>query len=118
MKVLLKLLCLALLLAPLAGCKTMQPVSHGEWSNVTSRVEAGDTVEVQTRDGRDLRFTVTEVTDEALRGDGVEVRAEEIGQLKVRAVNTGRTVALGIGSAAIGYVVLSAVAFVLFMGAL
>lgn len=118
MRVLLKLLCLTLLLAAMPGCKTMQPVSHGEWSNVTSRVEAGDIVEVRTRDGRDLRFTVTEVTDEALRGDGVEVRAEDIGQLKVRAVSTGRTVALGVGGVAIGYMVLSAVAFALFMAAL
>jgi len=101
MKFLARAFCVLALLAMIGGCRTMQPIAHEKWSNVTSNVEVGDTVELTTNDGRALRFVVTEVTGDALVGQEVRVAADEIRQLKVHAVSKGRTTALAAGGGAV-----------------
>jgi predicted small secreted protein len=110
MKMLLKLLCLAVLLATLAGCKTMQMVGHDQWSDVTAKVAAGDTVEVVTTDGRVETFVVTEVTADALVGSDIRVAREEISRLQVRAVHKGRTFGAAFGGAGALFIILLAAA--------
>ncbi len=94
-----RLLCLLCLVLLLAGCKTMQPVAHDDLSRLQGQVERGDRVEVVTTDGRTLQFTVTDVTAEALAGDGVRVTQPEIASLRVKAVSKPRTFGAAFGGA-------------------
>lgn len=92
---------LLFLLVLAGGCKTMQPVAHDDWESLPGQVEAGDTVEVVTTDGRTETFVVTAVTDDALEGRDVRVARTDIAQLRVRAVHKGRTFGAAAGGAAI-----------------
>lgn len=94
-----RLLCLLCLVLLLAGCKTMQPVAHDDLSRLQGQVERGDRVEVVTTDGRTLQFTVTDVTPDALAGDGVRVTQPEIASLRVEAVSKPRTFGVAFGGA-------------------
>lgn len=94
-----RLLVMLGLLLLLAGCKTMQPVPHDDLSRLQGQVERGDRVEVTTTDGRTLQFTVTEVTADALAGDGVRVTQPEIASLRVQAVSKPRTFGAAFGGA-------------------
>lgn len=109
------LLVLGLLLM-LCGCKTLQTVPHQDLTRLQGQVEPGDQVEVLTTDGRSLDFKVTEVTAEALVGDGVRVSQEEIAGLRVRAVSKPRTFAAAFGGAGTVLVILFGLAFAGLMG--
>ena len=86
-----RLFLVLVLLSGLAGCKTMQVVSHDDLSALQGLVEPGDEVEGSTIDGRILEFTVTEVADNALVGADVRVQQPEIARLRVKAVSKPRT---------------------------
>jgi len=49
---------------------------------VNAAIEPGDSVIVRTVEGRTVEFVVTEVTDEALNGDGVDIPIRGIAELK------------------------------------
>lgn len=116
MKTLLKLSCLLVFLATLTGCMTMQNVSHDQWSDVTSQVEAGDTVEIVTTDGRVEKFVVTEVTDDSLVGSDIRIAREEISRLQVQAVHKGRTFGAAFGSAGAVLIIVLAAAMASVLG--
>ncbi|CAN5716791.1 hypothetical protein BH23PSE2_BH23PSE2_02110 [soil metagenome] len=116
MKILLKLLCLTILLAGITGCKTMQTVSHDQWSDVTRQVEAGDTVEVVTTDGQVQTFVVTEVTADALVGGDMRIAKEDISRLQVRAVHKGRTFGAAFGGAGAVLIIVLAAATAAVLG--
>lgn len=92
------------------GCRTMQPVDHGNWSSLQGQVKAGDTVEVVTRDGQVRTFLVTEVTPDALVGADTRVAQEDITRLRVDAVHKGRTFGAAFGGAATAFLILLAAA--------
>jgi hypothetical protein len=106
----LRLCFVLMLLLVLGGCKTMQAVPHDDLSQLQGQVERGDQVEVVTTDGRTLDFIVTEVSADALVGDGVRVQQPEISSLRVRAVSKPRTFGAAFGSAAVTVLVLIAAA--------
>jgi len=88
-------LCLLLgLLLLLGACKTMQPVAHDDLSRLQGQVERGDRVEVVTTDGRTLRFTVTEVTADALVGGDVAADARLLFRLFRFDLTTERSASL------------------------
>lgn len=109
------LLTMSLLLL-LSGCRTLQTVDHERWSALPGTVEAGDRVEVTTRDGRVQSFVVTEVTPDALVGANVRIPREDIGQLKVHAVHKGRTFGAAFGGAGVALLLVLAAAFASLLG--
>ncbi|MEX2150479.1 MAG: hypothetical protein WD793_09680 [Steroidobacteraceae bacterium] len=66
----------------LQGCTTMQPVQVPQSGTGPAAVQVGDTVELTTRAGRQHRFQVTEVTDDALVGQDMRVSYADIADLK------------------------------------
>jgi hypothetical protein len=67
----------------LQGCATMQPVQVPQTGSGPAAVQVGDTVELTTRAGREHRFPVTEVTDDALVGKDIRVAYADIADLKI-----------------------------------
>lgn len=100
----------------LAGCRTMQTVDHGNWASLPGTVEAGDRVEVLTRDGSVNTFVVTEVTPDALVGADVRIAREDITRLQVHAVSKGRTFGAAFGSAGVVLLLVLASAFASMLG--
>lgn len=105
-----------LVLMLLSGCRTMQPVEHGNWASLKGQVAAGDTVEVVTRDGQIRKFLVTEVTADALVGNDVSVAREDITRLQVSAVHKGRTFGAAFGAAGTVLLILLAAATASLLG--
>jgi hypothetical protein len=60
----------ALLVTMLAACSSMQPVRVSDLENgqASAGIEAGDRVEVISRDGEKFEFTVTEINESGLGG--------------------------------------------------
>lgn len=100
----------------LTGCRTMRAVEHGDWSSLKGRVEAGDTVEVVTTDGRVEKFVVTEVTPDALVGADTRIARDDISRLQVSEVHKGRTFGAAFGSAGAVLVILMALTFASLLG--
>ena len=100
----------------LSGCRTMRPVEHSDWSSLKGRVEAGDTVEVVTTDGRIEKFVVTEVTPDELVGADTRVAREDISRLQVNEVHKGRTFGAAFGGAGAVLLILFALTFASFLG--
>ena len=114
-----------------SGCVSMQnvPLPEGERLSQTLDVKAGDEVEVDTRDGKTLSFTVTAVEAEELIGNmeptdtevklgigeatGTEVRVryQDIASLRIQHLDMART--LRVGLKAVGVVLLLAALLVI-----
>jgi hypothetical protein len=90
---------LVVVLVLLCACRTMQPVEHANAGSLAGEVEAGDYVEVRTRDGRTLAFTVLAVTDDAIVGETVRVPRADIEEMRVKAVSKARTFGAAFGGA-------------------
>ena len=100
----------------LSGCHTMQSVQHSDWSSLKGRVEAGDTVQVVTMDGRTVKFVVTEVTPDALVGADTRIARDDISSLKVNQVHKGRTFGAAFGGAGVVIWILLAAATASLLG--
>ncbi len=107
---------LVLMLLLLSGCRTMQPVEHGNWSSLKGQVAAGDTVEVVTSDGQVRKFVVTEVTADALVGADTRIASQDITRLQVNAVHKGRTFGAAFGAAGTVLLILLAAATASLLG--
>ena len=83
-----------------AACRSMRTVDPvlDPAAPAFASVELGDTVEVQTREQKRIRFVVREVDNDAIVSvDGARYTRGEIVQLKREAVSGSRTVWLTIG---------------------
>ncbi|MEN8148941.1 MAG: hypothetical protein ABFS86_03910 [Planctomycetota bacterium] len=92
---------------PLAACMTWTQIPV---PRISSDVRPTDVVRIGTFDGREVRFTVTEVEPAALVGEDVRVELSRIQWLKRREFEAGKTFG-NIGNAALvvaGVVVLFA----------
>jgi hypothetical protein len=102
-----------LIILPLNGCTTLQPVEGGN-NNLPARIRAqklireGDRVEIRTVQDEAYTFKVTEVDDELVRGDAVTVRIDDIAELRLRRFNAQRTAGLVV--VIVGLVVMAAIA--------
>lgn len=98
--------CLAGLVACafLSACTTMRPVATADPAKLPSLVKAGDDVACTLRDGSHLAFKVVAVEPAALVGVSRRVPVADIAQLKIKRIDTGKTVLLcvGIVAAAVG----------------
>jgi len=92
------------------GCttmKTIRPASPG--APVFGKVKAGDTVSVQTHDGRSMRFVVQRVDGENLvAADGTHFAPTDIARLQRRSFSAGKTGALAAGLIAAAFLALVA----------
>lgn len=82
---------------------------------LTSDLEAGDTVYIETTSGEEYSFQIENISESAVSGDGISVRFDQIQILRVKEVDVERTlrdsanmtltvliVILSIGLAALG----------------
>ena len=70
-------------LALVNACSTTQPVTIQGSKSLAGQIMPGDRVEIEKKDGTQLKFTVTEVSPEGLRGRDHFVATEEIGHAQV-----------------------------------
>ena len=103
-----------LLILPLNGCTTLQPVEGGN-NDLPARIKAqkliseGDRVEIRTVQNEACTFKVSEVDDEWVRGGAVTVRVDDIAELRLRQFNAQRTAGLVV--VIVGLVVIAAIAY-------
>ena len=75
----------------LGGCATFQGVPVPRQANERADVKVGETAEVTTRDGAKRQFKVSEVTDDALVGQGVRVAYADMTSLQVNRSDPSQT---------------------------
>jgi hypothetical protein len=66
-------------------------------NNVQEMLQKGDTVKITTKDGRELKFKITNVTTEAIISENQRVLFSEIARVEKRQISAGKTAALGGG---------------------
>lgn len=70
-------------LALVSACSTTRPVTIAGSQSLAGQIAVGDKVEVERRDGTLLKFKVTEVSAEGLRGRDYFVPTADIGKAQV-----------------------------------
>lgn len=63
----------------------------GPLENIQTKLQLGDKVRVITKDDRELRFTITAITSEALVGDDLQVLFNNIARLEKQGIHGGKT---------------------------
>lgn len=97
--------------------KTIRPITQ-PGASTFGTLKAGDTVDVQTRDGRRVRFVVQQVDGDAIIApDGVRYTSAEIAELKRRSFSGPKTAGLVAGIVG-GVFVLAAAAVASALGGL
>jgi hypothetical protein len=66
-----------------SGCSTMRPVTATDAESLATQVAVGDKIEVERRDGGQVKFKVTEVSPDGLRGTDVFVPITDIGRVHI-----------------------------------
>jgi hypothetical protein len=66
-----------------SACGTTRPVTIAGSQSLVGQIKVGDKVEVEKKDGTVLKFKVTDVFPEGLRGRDVFVPTEDIGHAMV-----------------------------------
>ena len=89
------------------GCTSLQAVPVGDDPPQTLPVAVGQSVRITTKDGHKESFKVTAVEPDALVGEKVRVRYEDIAVLEVRQNDQGKSIAL-IAASVLGAAVVTA----------
>jgi hypothetical protein len=87
----------------LSACTTLQPIDSRSYTNIDNNVQVGDTVQIETLDGKQLRFKVTSIGGNVIRGKKHEVAYDNIASIGTREFHMWRTIgiaALIVGAAA------------------
>ena len=94
-----KLLVLILSMALTGGCTTLRPVSLAT-GDFTNSVQAGDNIQVLTKDGRDLNIEVLHVDAERIEGVKQVVNLDEIEKIERKEISKWKNglLVLGIGA--------------------
>lgn len=71
------------LLAFTTACSTARPIAATDPKSLIDQVSVGDRIEVKRKDGSQLKFKVTEVSLEGLRGREEFVLFTDIGQVQI-----------------------------------
>lgn len=74
-----------------------------------SRVAEGDSVTVTTKDGSRHVFEVTSVTEDEIRGTNAAVRMDDIEDLEITRLSTGKTALAGMGGVGLAVLVLGTI---------
>jgi hypothetical protein len=70
-------------IALVSACTTTRQIELTGSRPLTDQVEAGDRVEIEKKDGELLKFKISEVSQEGLRGDDIFVPAADIDRIRV-----------------------------------
>ncbi len=98
-----KIVSALLIILMVSGCTSMKPVEMSP-DQVQQKIAAGevlgvgDKVKIATSDDQIHKFKVTEVTDQKVRGDGIEVPIDEIVAVETKKFSLGKTAALTSGT--------------------
>ena len=109
-----KLVSVFLLILLATGCSTLKPVEMTP-QQLQQRISAGelisvgDTVKIATSKGEVHNFEVTDITDEQIRGDDIDIPIDEVVAVETREFSAGKTAALAGGTVA-GWAILVAIA--------
>lgn len=83
------------------SCSSVQPIEQSAGGSNFRNIEVGDRIEIKTKEGRNYKFTVLEVTESSVRGDEHIVPIAEIAQLHKVVPNKTRTLTvIGLGALA------------------
>jgi hypothetical protein len=66
-----------------SACSTTRPLAATDSKSLASQIAIGDTIELKRNDGSQLKFKVTEVSPDGLRGRNVFVPFTDIGQVQI-----------------------------------
>lgn len=91
----------------MAGCTTIQPLTASQ-SNLSSTLKRGDSVEVTTSSGKQLKFKVDSVDASGVHGGGQTVAFNDIQSIDRKEVDTKRTMWVVLGVVAAGAVAAAA----------
>ncbi len=89
----------------LSGCTTMRSVAVPAPGQTGVAVQVGDHLEVQTKAGQTLTFTVTQIEPDAFAGKDVRVKFDDISGLQVRRIDQRRSAAAATGVVAVVLIV-------------
>jgi hypothetical protein len=89
----------------LAGCTSLQPIDSRSYGNIDSNVQVGDTVQIETLNGKKMRFKVTAIGGNVIKGKKHEVAYENIALIGTREFHMWKTIGMaalivGLGAAA------------------
>ena len=97
----------ALVVLSMAGCTTVQPLTASQ-SSLSSTLQRGDSVEVTTSSGKQLKFKVDSVDATGVHGGGQTVAYNDIQSINRKEVDTKRTMWVVLGVVAAGAVAAAA----------
>src|SRR5262245_39162814 len=83
----------------LVGCTTLQPLAS-QREQLVAELKKGDRVEVVTKDGQHLKFTIERVDEHGVSGASQKVVYEDIESISRQQVSAGRTALVVLGAAA------------------
>lgn len=97
----------ALVVLSMVGCTTVQPLTASQ-SSLSSTLQRGDSVEVTTSSGKQLKFKVDSVDATGVHGGGQTVAYNDIQSINRKEVDTKRTMWVVLGVVAAGAVAAAA----------
>ena len=98
-----KFISVSLVILLMTGCSTVKPVEMTQ-EEVQQKISAGeliavgDNVKVATTDGEVYDFKVTNVTNQQILGDDVEIPIGEVVAIETKEFSVGKTAALAGGT--------------------
>ncbi len=108
-----KIVSVVLIILIVSGCSTMKPVEMPP-DRVQQKISAGevlsigDKVKIATRDGEVHQFKVTEINDQQIQGDGIEIPIDEIVAVETKEFSLGKTAALTSGTVVLWALIVAA----------
>lgn len=78
-----------------SSCTSVRSIPTTSPQDLVYRLEIGDTVHVSTKSGGTFDFKITDITDDAIHGDAVQIPLEEIDSIEKKEFSTAKTVAAG-----------------------
>ncbi|HXG28208.1 MAG TPA: hypothetical protein VNJ47_05095 [Nevskiales bacterium] len=105
----LRALVIAFVALSMLGCSTTTQLTRPSPHMLKSRVAEGDSVTVTTKDGSRHVFEVTSVTEDEIRGTNAAVRMDDIEDLEITRLSTGKTALAGMGGVGLAVLVLGTI---------
>ncbi len=80
-----------------SGCTTTHVWSAADAASIPAKTQIGDEAKIRLRDGSELAFVVSEITQDSVSGAGLTVNYADIESMRVERDNPGATTLLVIG---------------------
>ncbi len=79
----------------LSGCTTLTKLDNSP-SSLTSKLQEGDKVQIDTKDGRSIEFKVKDITGTSISGENVKVLLDDVDTIKRKKVDGAKTAIVGV----------------------